>query len=164
MTEFETIRDSIATDQVSEQQTAQDGGGVLVGVLMALGDGGMPWVAFSGNPESSPSAAQSVVRLTQADVGQRVALLFEGGNRRRPIVLGCMLPSDVTLAETSARASMQVDDQAEQTIVAQHRLVLRCGEASITLQADGTVHIQGRNLLSEASATHRLRGAAIHLN
>jgi hypothetical protein len=156
MTEIET-----ASDPSTHTQQA---GGVLVGVLVALAEGGAPWVAFSGNPDSAPCLAQSVVRLTGADIGRRVALLFEGGDRRRPVVLGCMLPSEVASVDASLPASVQVDEQAEQTIVAQHRLVLRCGEASITLQSDGTVHIQGRNLLAEASATHRLRGAAIHLN
>lgn len=156
MPEIETTLDPVSREH--------GGGGVLVGVLMALGDGDMPWVAFSGNPENAPCAAQSVVRLSQADVGRRVALLFEGGNRRRPIVLGCMLPTDVAPTGAPMKGSVWVDDQAEQTIIAEHRLVLRCGEASITLQSDGTVQIQGRNVLTEASATNRLRGASIHLN
>lgn len=142
----------------------QYAGGVLVGLLVALGDGGVPFVAYAGNAGDAPRPARSVARLTAADVGKRVALLFEGGDRSRPIVLGCMLPSGIDVGALSTAAFVQVDDQAEQLIAARERLVLRCGEASITLQGDGTVHIQGRHVLSEASAANRLRGAAIHLN
>lgn len=146
---------------------AHEAAGVMVGLLIALREDGTPLVAYAGNAQAEPLAAQSVVRLSAHDVGRRVALLFVAGDRSRPVIIGCMLPSavdDATVPGMRPVATVQCDSLPEQTITAQQRLVLHCGEASITLLADGTVHINGRELLSEASAANRIRGASVHLN
>lgn len=146
---------------------AHEGSGVMVGLLVALHEDGTPQVAYAGNSGAEPIAAQSVVRLTPHDVGRRVALLFVAGDRSRPVIIGCMLPSavdKVSAPDLSPVTTVQRDGLPEQVITAQQRLVLRCGEASITLLADGTVHISGRELLSEAGAANRIRGASVHLN
>jgi hypothetical protein len=135
----------------------------MVGLLVALQDNGMPLVAYAGNPQNAARAAQSVVRLTPRDVGRRVALLFEAGDRTRPVVIGCMLPSAVDPGLPTS-TTVRCDGLPEQTISAKQSLVLRCGQASITLLADGTVHISGCEVLSEASAANRIRGASVHLN
>jgi hypothetical protein len=42
--------------------------------------------------------------------------------------------------------------------------VLRCGAAAITLRADGTVRITGRDITSWARRRQRIRGGSVSIN
>jgi uncharacterized protein (DUF2345 family) len=55
-------------------------------------------------------------------------------------------------------------DGAPVEIEAQKTLTLRCGEASITLTADGQVLIRGHYISSHATGTQRIKGAAVRIN
>ncbi|EDM73590.1 hypothetical protein PPSIR1_42387 [Plesiocystis pacifica SIR-1] len=48
--------------------------------------------------------------------------------------------------------------------MAKRELSLRCGSASITMTADGRVTIKGRQITSQATGAHRIRGGTIKLN
>ena len=50
------------------------------------------------------------------------------------------------------------------TVEAAHELVLRCGEASITLRADGKVVVRGTHILSQSTGPHRLKGGTLSIN
>jgi hypothetical protein len=43
-------------------------------------------------------------------------------------------------------------------------VVLRCGQGSITLRADGKIVIKGTQLVSRASDTNKIRGASVQIN
>ena len=43
-------------------------------------------------------------------------------------------------------------------------VVLRCGEASITLRADGQVIVKGTRVMSRASEANKIRGATVQIN
>lgn len=47
---------------------------------------------------------------------------------------------------------------------AKQSIVLRCGEASITLQSDGKVVIRGIHVISHAKGVNRIRGGSVQLN
>src|SRR6266487_4840364 len=62
--------------------------GVVIGTLVGLNAAGEPLVDFPANPAGEPLPARSAVTLGKGEIGREMALLFEGGDPRRPIVMG----------------------------------------------------------------------------
>jgi hypothetical protein len=139
--------------------------GVVIGELVAMTDEGRTaLVLYPGQLGSAALAARSVVDLHGAHIGRRVALLFEGGDRAKPIVMGVLREGNGwPLAERPSQAD--VDADGERLIVsAKEQLVLRCGKASITLTKAGKVLIQGAYVCSRSSGVNRIKGGSIQLN
>jgi hypothetical protein len=60
---------------------------------------------------------------------------------------------------------VEVDADGERmTVTAKEELVLRCGEASITLTKAGKVLIRGTYVSSRSSGVNRIKGGAVHIN
>jgi hypothetical protein len=141
--------------------------GVLIGRLAALGVEGEPLVEYPGS--SGCLAARSMAALGVGDVGREVALLFEGGNPGRPVVMGLMhVPQPAGLATTSEatrdQAAEAEADGERLVFTAEKEIVLRCGEASITLTRAGKIIIRGAYLLSRSSGTNRIQGGSVEIN
>jgi len=49
-------------------------------------------------------------------------------------------------------------------ITADSKLVLRCGEGSLTVREDGTVIIKGSRILSRSKGVNKIKGASVQLN
>ncbi|MCC6418741.1 MAG: hypothetical protein IT429_10940, partial [Gemmataceae bacterium] len=47
---------------------------------------------------------------------------------------------------------------------AKEEIVLRCGKSSITLRKDGKVVVLGAEVVSRASGTNKIKGAAVRIN
>jgi hypothetical protein len=129
--------------------------GVVIGTV-AASDGSRVWVDFPGNPSAEPTAARSTLAAGGAQVGREVALLFESGDPRRPVVMGLMEPR--------AAAPVQAEVDGRLVLSAEREVVLRCGSASITLTRAGKVLIRGEYVLSRASGVHRIRGGSVQIN
>ncbi len=54
--------------------------------------------------------------------------------------------------------------QPEVVIEASHSLVLKCGEASVDLRADGKVMVRGEDVLLRAKGTQRIRAGTVSIN
>ena len=120
----------------------------------------------------SEQRAQALAR--QADV-----LLVTGArNAARPIAVALLdaeaphvdmvLDSEPTATppssqETSSPLEVLVDGKPI-AIEASDQLVLRCGESSITLHANGRVVIKGNEIESHARGTNRIKGGAVRVN
>ena len=65
--------------------------GVRVGILVGMRDDGCtPLIVYSGQPNSAALPARATIDLHGAHIGREVVLMFEDGDPRRPIVLGCL--------------------------------------------------------------------------
>lgn len=88
--------------------------------------------------------------LDQSDVGSEVCLAFADNDVEKPVILGRFRQDSAR----SSSVSLESDTQ----------ITLRCGKASISLKADGTVAIRGTNVASRASHTNRIRGGNVQIN
>jgi hypothetical protein len=139
--------------------------GVLVGELVGMADEGRtPLVVYPGQPGSAAIAARSVVDLHGAHIGKPVVLVFEGGDPGVPIVLGVVrAPEAWPLDQKPGLVEVEADGE-RLTVTAKEELVLRCGEASITLTKAGKVLIHGRYVSSRSSGVNRIKGGSVHIN
>jgi len=132
--------------------------GVVIGVFLGFGEDG-PLVVFPGNLEETALTARSLTELDSAMIGVEVALLFQEGDPRRPLIVGRIVdPARKTPAQQIVRDGEVVK------VDAYERLELRCGKSSIVMEKDGHITIRGSYLVSHASASNRIRGGSINLN
>lgn len=137
--------------------------GMVIGELLAVAEGGSPLVGLPGD-STRAVAALSLVELHGAHIGMRVALMFDGGDTDRPIVVGVLRGQAAWPLDTQP-AQVEVDADGRHLIVcAKEQLVLRCGKASITLTKAGKVLIEGSYLLSRSSGVNRIKGGSVQLN
>ena len=132
--------------------------GVVIGVLLGF-DAGVPLVVFPGNPRDTALPARSLADLTSAMIGAEVALLFEGGEAMRPLIVGKI----VEPARKSSSPNV-VRDGERVRITGEERIELRCGKATIIMEKDGHITIRGTYVTSHASASNRIRGGSVNLN
>lgn len=132
--------------------------GVVIGLILGFRDGA-PLVVFAGNAADMAIPARSLVALGAADTGAEVALLFEDGDRARPLIVGRI----VEPARDDTRACI-VHDGETVAIRANERIELRVGKSSIVMEKDGHITIRGTHLVSHASASNRIRGGSVNLN
>ena len=120
--------------------------GVVIGVVVGFTAAGAPIVDYPGNAALEPLEARSVVTLGDAHIAREVALLFESGDPRRPMVMGVvqqLAPIDVELTpvESEAAASpVEIKRDGYRVVIeAEQEIVLRCGQSRLTLARAGKV-------------------------
>lgn len=145
--------------------------GVLLGVVARADDSGRAYVDYPSNPSSAPLPAQSTVQISQGDVGREVALVFLQGHPMKPVVMGFLQhpqPKEVQLLEqilSKDNHSLDVNVDSETlTLSANREIILRCGEASITLTRAGKILLKGKYLLSRSSGVNRIKGGSVQIN
>lgn len=110
--------------------------------------------------------ARTTIALLRTQIGSSVVLLFENGDVRRPIVVGVLQEPGREVAESATKQSLvsvQADDD-RLVVSAEREIVVRCGEASITLTRAGKVLIKGTYVLSRSSGYNKIKGATIDIN
>ena len=130
-------------------------------------------VDYPANPHG-PLVAVAILdtlelgRQRQSLCGETVLLEFENQCSDRPIVLGLarskLAPEREALPRNSAAERSVEIDGRRIVLEAKSELVLRCGESSITLRADGRIVIKGGEIVSRASRSNRVRGATVSIN
>jgi hypothetical protein len=161
----------MSDSEVLKQQSTGTGAawpsfpGVVVGVLIGFQDEGRtPLVIFAGQIGDAAIPARATQDIHGAHIGREVALVFEGADPRRPIILGCMQRADGwPLPGQPGQVAVSAD--GERLIVsAKEGLVLRCGKASITLTKSGKVLIEGTYVSNRSSGVMRIKGGSVQLN
>lgn len=126
-----------------------------LGRIMELRARGRFLVSLEGAADAAVSGcqlqtAEQPVRLV---VGDRVLVCLPASGEEGAIILGRVGPS----ADPS-------DLPDELLLEARKGLVLRVGEGSITIRADGKILIKGKDLVSHAKRTNRIKGGSVSLN
>jgi hypothetical protein len=138
--------------------------GVVIGVFLSIAEIGAPLVAFPGNPLETAIPARSTTQLGTEDVGKEVALLFEGGDPKRPLIIGKIHRPDVEkVASVNQSATAEVDGE-HIVLAAQQTITLKCGKASITLTKAGKIILRGTYVLSRSSGVNCIKGGSVQLN
>ncbi|WP_208296914.1 DUF6484 domain-containing protein, partial [Massilia sp. CCM 8734] len=134
--------------------------GIAVGTFDGIGaDGGaLVSIATFG---LSRIRARSISPLDPSNIGQALALGFEGGDPMQPIILGLMLGAPAVPAPTPADVLL---DGERVVLTAEHEIELRCGDAALILSADGRIQLRGTYITSHASATQRILGGSVNIN
>jgi len=110
--------------------------------------------------------ARTTVNLLRREIGATVVVVFEDGNSRRPIILGVVRdrqPAEEPTSSFSQTVSVQSDDN-RLVLSAEREIVLKCGNASITLTRAGKVLINGTYVVSRSSGYNKIKGAAVDIN
>lgn len=145
--------------------------GVIVGRLVSQ-RGEQCLVDFKENPKDEPLDARSVTKVSNRDVGRDVVLVFERGIPDRPIIIGVIQPqfkgSEITildqiLAKAGEARVVEVDNDRVE-IEADREVVLKCGEASITLTRAGKILIKGAYVVTRSTGVNRIKGGSVQIN
>ncbi len=147
---------------VSDLALDQKIDGVVIGVLLGFSNNNKPLVAFPGNKSETGIAANTTSTLSPDDVGKKMALLFEGGDPGRPIVIGRIQHPD-EIIQSNKKSTVDLDGERLE-FNAKKEIVLRCGKASITLTRAGKIILRGTYLLSRSSGANRIKGGSVQIN
>lgn len=165
-------------------------GEIVLGYLKGIDSNGSPLVVYPQLPGDNPAEAVSTVPVTQQHIGRQVALLFAKGDYKQPVIMGFLYsPLDDLLenfsfteaeAVSNPKASAHPTDPIEHSskidletvrvdgervvIEGKEEIVLKCGEASITLTNTGKILIRGKYLLSRSSGVNRILGGSVQVN
>ena len=148
---------------VMGQQNRIDG--VRIGELVGfLDSGATPLVVYSGQPGTAALSARTIPDLRATQIGRQVVLMFDEADPLRPIVMGCLQEPSAWPIENKPD-QVEVDTDGQRLVVtAKEEIVLRCGQASITLTKAGKVLIKGSYVLSRSSGVNRIKGGSVQLN
>jgi hypothetical protein len=138
---------------------------VVIGLLLNINELGQPLVAYPGNPDETARIARSSAQLTTKDVGCEVALLFEGGDPKLPLVIGKIQQTRKTTDQDQDESENIAELDGESIVLsARQNITLKCGKASITLTRAGKVVIRGAYLLNRSSGVNRIKGGSVQIN
>lgn len=134
--------------------------GCVIGRFLGLSMKGLPLVDYEGNPvtplgSEARAACAEFMRPEGLTAGRELVLQFERGDPARPIVVGLIQPPAI---------DVRADGGAALRLVAERRLELVCGKASIVLSADGKIVVKGTHLVSRSSGPNKIRGATVDIN
>lgn len=168
-----------------------DEGEILLGRLEAIDDAGSAIISMPEISIFDQSVALSTITISPQHLGRQVALMFTQGSNPMPVIIGLIHSPlqqvlDTVLANTvtpngdelifpgslntsnnppSELSSSLVQIDGKQLILEGHEeIVLRCGEASITLNKSGKISIRGKYLLSRATGVNRILGGSVQVN
>ncbi|MEY1554188.1 DUF6484 domain-containing protein [Yoonia sp. R2331] len=138
--------------------------GVVVAQVIGVAQGAVR-IRWAGQ---TIRAARLLVAADTLAAGDKVAVMCEGGDAAKPIILGRMQdqgePAPV-VEQPPEDAALVVTKGSDQTVISHPRkLRLTCGKAAITLTADGRIELNGEYLLSTAKGTNRIAGASVKIN
>lgn len=134
----------------------------VVGTIVGLVDDVL-LVTYPGQLGSDAVQCRTVVDLPPDAVGRQALLMFDGGDPRRPILIGCVKE---TVQPLSARpATVEVEaDQKRVVVTAKEQIVLQCGAASITLTKAGKLIMRGEYISQRSTGVVRIKGGCVEIN
>ena len=138
--------------------------GVVIGLLVGVNESGEPLIAFADNPAETAMPARCTTEIKAADTGREVALMFEAGDVKRPLIIGFIQHPGQDQNDNSKQAMNTTLDDEEIVLSAKRNITLKCGKSSITLTRTGKILIKGEYLSSHSTGVNRIKGGSIQLN
>ena len=141
--------------------------GARVGKLVEWSNDRGALVDYPGNPHG-PVAARSIVPLDAERVARALAgahevlLVFDDGQSDRPIVVGLVEPRAGSPEALAPREALV--DGRRVVLEGKDEIVLRCGNASITLRRNGRVVVKGAYVETRAVGVNRIKGGSVKIN
>lgn len=155
---------------------------VVVGRMLPGSTPTTPLVDFPGNAHG-PLRARTTVPMEGGVVeravatGQPALLVFEGGDPGLPIVTGLIWTGQAVTAFQELLVSPRAPggrrphapvearlDGERVVLEGKREVVLRCGEASITLRSDGKILLRGAYVETYSKGLNRIKGASVKIN
>ncbi len=179
-------KDKLVEELVLQPETELAAGEVVIGQLEGLSSAGEPLVNFSQNLAGEAIPAMSTLPVNLGHAGRQVALLFTQGDLRNPLIIGLIhsplqsLIDGFQIEPASGEIDQQPTSESEtvnpgtdinatidgKRVVLEGReeVVLKCGEASITLTKAGKILIRGKYILNRSTGVNRILGGSVQVN
>lgn len=141
--------------------------GILICTVERIDSSGTPWIRLPGGRESAARTTTSIhpdelVRTAETDLQVVVALTAD---TQEPIIVGIVAPRIDTTAKSGETLEpvVEIDGQRIE-LIGQDEVVLRCGNASITLTKAGKILLRGTYVSSRSSGVNRIKGGSVQIN
>ena len=96
--------------------------------------------------------------------------MFEAERSDKPIIVGLIQPRDSHVElkrhdEPSRSTELEaLVDGKKIALQAEDEIVLRCGDASITLQRNGRIVVRGAYVETRSKGVNRIKGGVVRIN
>ena len=138
---------------------------ITIGVFTHLDGEGRAYIDFPDNAAGGPIAARSTVPLHSSDTNREVALLFEFGDRSRPLIIGLIHERSPSPAREAPSGALSPQFSANRIVFdATQEIVLKTKQAKLVLRQNGDVEIQGTRIVSRARVLQKLLAPMLKLN
>ncbi len=138
---------------------------IVLGELAGFADDGVALVRLPAHPDLV--RVRSIVELTSKLIGREVLVVHDSAQAGTPIVMGVLWQAQARPETVSAPSTtpFEFELDGEKVILSgRQQLVLRCGDASITLTKEGKILLRGKYVSSKSSGVHRILGAVVEIN
>lgn len=119
-------------------------------IAVAYGDG---WALTARCDQLETSTGEPCPLAT----GDAVLALLPGSVQGRGVIVG-----RIGKGRTGSVRKAEAPDEV--ILEAKKGLTLKCGEGSITIREDGKILIKGKDLVSHATRTNRIKGGSVQIN
>jgi len=151
-----------------------DAASAHLATIFSITDDGIPEVQIDSDSPKVP--ARLAVAVTRARIETAIVLqqpavvVFENGNRSKPIIVGFIQtlqpePAAPETDPTEKSPVVEADvDGKRVRLTAHDEIVLECGPASVTLRRNGRVIIRGTYVETRSEGTNRIKGGQVQIN
>ena len=146
--ESKSLIEHLVTEEKSESQ-------ILSAFVVDVSDGVL--VSELNGVQFECDVLQTSPAMLAYVPGDKVLIYQDSSNRA--VVLGRVANSS---GSTPAERENEVPDSL--LIEARSNLTLKCGQGSITIRNDGKVLIKGKDLVSRAQQSNRIKGGSVSIN
>ena len=190
-----STKTTVAVLPIDVPEALSDAAPAQLVTIVALAPDGSPLVSV--DDDDRLVAARLAVRTTLDRVQLAIAtrqpavVVFERGDRTRPLILGFVEPLDMTPSSSEVAPApadrgdtylpgdvpaspggeppvmpcIEADvDGRRVRLTAQDEIVLQCGSASVTLRRNGRVVIRGAYVETHSEGTNRIKGGQVQIN
>ncbi|MDH4079524.1 MAG: DUF6484 domain-containing protein [Nitrospira sp.] len=161
-----SVLDVLTASPVVLQPEQREGVGALTARFEGFDSMNRPILSGLSSNYEGVIPARTTMSLEGVEIGAGVVVLCEQNDVQRPIIIGVLQdeqPNAGSVERQSHPLSVQVDDQRH-VISAEREIVLRCGDASITLTRAGKILIKGTYVVSRSSGVNHVKGGSVQIN